>query len=117
MGPEFLGAGLVFLQRLLLRAGLAGPRDKGNCRERKNRSMESRYHRVTPYAAGRLRMFYFVLDVSRDEVLVRGRADQEMVSHRQLERSAPSAVLADGNRLRKNFFRPDDPDNIKLDQI
>jgi hypothetical protein len=38
--------------------------------------MESRFHRVTPYAAGRLRML-FVLNVSRDEVLVGGRADRK----------------------------------------
>ena len=48
MGPEILGAGLVFLQGLLLRAGLAGPRDNEDCCERKNGSIESRFHRVTP---------------------------------------------------------------------
>ena len=59
VGPELLGAGLVFLQGLLLRAGLAGPRDNEDCCERKNRSIESRFHRVTPYAAWRLRLLFF----------------------------------------------------------
>jgi hypothetical protein len=31
--------------------GLAGPRDNQDRRERKNRSIERRFHRVTPYAA------------------------------------------------------------------
>jgi hypothetical protein len=51
MSPEFLGARVVFLQRLLLGVGLTGPRDNEDCRERKNRSIKSRFHRVTPYAA------------------------------------------------------------------
>jgi hypothetical protein len=44
--------------------------------------------------------YLFCLDVSRDEVLVGGRADHKMVSQRQQERSAPGAVLADGNKLK-----------------
>src|SRR5262249_39090354 len=53
MGPELLGARLVFLQRavlvlLLLRMGKARPRNKPGCCQRKNGFMESRYHRVTP---------------------------------------------------------------------
>src|ERR1700716_1401320 len=67
MGPEFLGAGLVFLQSLVLCAGLIGPRDNQDCCERKNGSIESRFHRVTPYAAKRLRLL-FILSVSRDEL-------------------------------------------------
>src|SRR4051812_15798373 len=85
MGPEFLGAGLVFLQRLLLRTGLTGRGDKCNCRERKNRSIEGRFHRVTPYTAGRLRML-FVLSFERRSFR-RSRADGKMLSHRQRERS------------------------------
>src|SRR6476620_6223320 len=54
MGPKILGARLVFLQPLLLRIGLAGPRHNNHRCERKNRSIESRLHRVTPYAARRL---------------------------------------------------------------
>src|SRR5882762_1954608 len=67
MGPEFLGAGFVFLQSRLLCAGLTGPRDNDDCCERKNGSIESRFHRVTPYAAKRLRLL-FILNVSRDEL-------------------------------------------------
>ena len=105
MGPEFLGAGLVFLQWLLLCAGLAGPRDKGNCRERKNRSIESRFHRVTPYAAGRLRMLLFW---TFRETKFGSEVEQtaKSLSHRQRERSASRAVLSDKNNLRKNFFWP-----------
>jgi hypothetical protein len=67
MGPEVLGTGLVFFQRLLLRVGLANPRDNEDGCERKNRSIESRFHRVTPYAAWRLRpLFYF--ESSRGEL-------------------------------------------------
>src|SRR5229473_3306749 len=60
MGPEFLGAGLVFFQRFLLRVGLAGPRDNDDRCDRKNRSIESRFHRVTPYAAWRPRMLFIL---------------------------------------------------------
>jgi hypothetical protein len=67
MGPELLGAGLVLLERLILRAGLTGPGDNEDCRERKNGSIECRFHRVTPYAAWRLRVL-FILNVSRDEL-------------------------------------------------
>ena len=67
MGPEFLGAGLIAMEGFLLCVGLAGPRDNGDCCERKNRSIESRFHRVTPYAAERLRLL-FILNVSRDVV-------------------------------------------------
>ena len=59
VGPEVLGAGLVFLQGLLLRVGLADPRDNEDSCERKNGSIESRFHRVTPYAAWRLRLLLF----------------------------------------------------------
>src|SRR3984957_324918 len=69
MGPEFLGAGLIGMERLLLRVGLAGPRDNDDCCERKDRSIESRFHRVTPYAAVRLRVL-FILNVARDVALV-----------------------------------------------
>ncbi|HTC98241.1 MAG TPA: hypothetical protein VK734_10975, partial [Bradyrhizobium sp.] len=37
-----------------------------DCRQCKNGSMESRFHRVTPYAARRLRAL-FILDVLRDD--------------------------------------------------
>jgi hypothetical protein len=60
MGPEFLGAGLVFLQSRLLCAGLTGPCDNDDCRERKNGSIESRFHRVTPYAAKRPRQLFIL---------------------------------------------------------
>ncbi len=59
ISPELLGAGLIFLQGLLLRVGLADPRDDEDGCERKNRSIESRFHRVTPYAAWRLRLLLF----------------------------------------------------------
>jgi hypothetical protein len=49
----------------LLCADLTGACDKCDCCERKNRSIEGRFHRVTPYAAVRL---LFILDVSRDEL-------------------------------------------------
>jgi hypothetical protein len=39
----------------------------------------------------------FVLNVSRDEVLVGGRADRKTLSHRQRERSAHGAVLSGKN--------------------
>src|SRR6476660_7748599 len=48
MGPEFLVAGIVFLQRFLLGVGLTAPRDNEDRCERKNRSIESRFQRVTP---------------------------------------------------------------------
>jgi hypothetical protein len=53
MGPELLGAGLVFLQRtVFLRLLLCGRKTRaGNetdGHKRKNGSMESRFHRVTP---------------------------------------------------------------------
>jgi hypothetical protein len=56
MGPEFLGAGFVFLQRFLLRAGLGDsqardPRNGEDGGARNNGSIESRFYRVTPYAA------------------------------------------------------------------
>src|ERR1700722_13655876 len=47
MGPEFLGAGLITFE-LRLRAGLTSPRDNEDCRERKNGSIKSRFHHVTP---------------------------------------------------------------------
>jgi hypothetical protein len=59
MGPEFLGAGLITVQRFLLCVGLTDPRDNDDCRERKNRSIESRFHRLTPYAAERLPLLFF----------------------------------------------------------
>jgi len=46
-----------------LRTGHARARDNADCRKRKNRSMENRFHRVTPYAARRPREL-FILDVS-----------------------------------------------------
>jgi hypothetical protein len=67
MGPEFLGAGLVLLERFILRAGLTGPSDNEDCCERKNGSIECRFHRVTPFAAWRLRVL-FILNVARDEL-------------------------------------------------
>jgi hypothetical protein len=66
MGPEFLGAGLVLLEWFILRAGLTGPSDNEDRCERKNGSIESRFHRVTPSAAWRLRVL-FILNVARDE--------------------------------------------------
>src|SRR5581483_8736485 len=69
MGPELLGAGLVFLQRAvfvrLLRIGCSDACDNTDCRERKNRSMESRFHRVTPLKAAEAAAL-FIMDVSRD---------------------------------------------------
>src|SRR4029079_14811644 len=47
VGPEALGAGLIFFQRLLWRVSLAAPRHNQNGCERKNGSIESRFHRVT----------------------------------------------------------------------
>src|SRR6202011_1893623 len=67
MGPEFLGAGLVLLEWFILRAGRTGPSDHNDCCERKNGSIESRFHRVTPSAAWRLRVL-FILNVARDEL-------------------------------------------------
>jgi hypothetical protein len=49
-----------------LRADLTSPRDNGNCCECKNRSIEGRFHRITPYAAIRLRLL-FVLPVFEGE--------------------------------------------------
>src|ERR1700733_11062890 len=48
MSPELLGTGLIFFQRLVLRAGLAGgPHNEDRCCERKNGSIENRFHRVS----------------------------------------------------------------------
>ena len=66
MGPELLGAELVTFE-LLLGASLSDPHDGEDRSTRKNGSIESRFHRVTPYAAERLRML-FILKVSRDEL-------------------------------------------------
>src|SRR5690242_13831666 len=69
MRPEFLGTGFVFFQRpvlvRLLRIGSAHPRNNTYCCERKYRSMEYRFHRVTPSAARRLRAL--LLNVLRVE--------------------------------------------------
>jgi hypothetical protein len=58
MGPEFLVPGLVALERFLFSADLSGPGDNANCRERKDRSIESRFHCITPYAARRPRVLF-----------------------------------------------------------
>jgi hypothetical protein len=42
------------MERFLLCVGLAGPRDNDDRCERKNGSIEGRFHRVTPFAAKRL---------------------------------------------------------------
>ena len=75
MGPEFLGAGLVFLQRFCLCAGLGDPqtRDPRNGEDggaRNNGSIESRFHRVTPYAAQVEPRLVYCLNATRDELLV-----------------------------------------------
>src|SRR4051794_29195188 len=49
MGPEFFGVGLITV-KLLLCVGLGAARHHDYC-ERKNRSIESRFRRVTPSAA------------------------------------------------------------------
>jgi hypothetical protein len=57
----------------------------------------------------------FILDVSRDEVLVEGRADHKMVSQRQPEKSATGAVLAERKQIKKEiFFRPDNSEILNL---
>src|SRR6267378_2582415 len=58
MGPEFLGAGFVLFQWLLLCANLAGTRRNDDRCERKYGSIESRFHCVTPCAAKRLRYLF-----------------------------------------------------------
>src|SRR3954471_12402196 len=68
MGPEFLGAGLVFLQcfllLLLLCASLRDPRNREDGGARNNGSKESRCHCVTPYAA-RIEPRLFVLNATK----------------------------------------------------
>ena len=92
MGPEFLVAGLVVLERLLLRADLSGPGDNANCRERKDGSIENRFHRITPYAARRLRML-FILEGSRDVPSLSG-SDGEMSSTSAVgEKRAPQRLV------------------------
>src|SRR5581483_2494502 len=54
--PEILGAGFVFLQSL--RGGRHGRRNDEHRRERKNRSIEPRIHRVAPFAAAKLRPYF-----------------------------------------------------------
>jgi hypothetical protein len=51
----------------LLCTNLARPRNDDDRRERKNRSIEDRFHHITPYAARRLRVL-FILNVSRNEL-------------------------------------------------
>ena len=53
---ELAGTGMV----RVVEADLSGPGDNANCRERKDRSMENRFHFITPYAAGRLRMLFIL---------------------------------------------------------
>src|SRR5579863_520394 len=60
MGPEFLFAGFVLLQRLVLRGGRTGcPNGKDGC-ERKNGSMERRFHRVSPSSSHRAAMLFLI---------------------------------------------------------
>src|SRR5262249_40698293 len=68
MGPEFLGTGFVFLQcpalvGLPLRIGYARTADNASCRKRKNGSMESGCHRVTPPLSSPAAARIIVLDV------------------------------------------------------
>jgi hypothetical protein len=69
----------------LLCADLTGACDKCDCCERKNRSIESRFHRVTPYAAMRLRLLFWTF-----------RETNFLASH---------CGLCDHNRMLTNFFR------------
>ena len=80
VGPEVLGAGLVLLQGLLLRVGLASPSDNEYCCERKKGSIESRFHRVTPYAAWRLRPV-IILKRSKGELGLVIETDRKMLTH------------------------------------
>ncbi|MGY4432102.1 hypothetical protein ACVWWO_004579 [Bradyrhizobium sp. F1.13.1] len=82
MGPELLGAGFVFLQRLvlvlLLRVTDACPREKGNrCKRQdglKDGSME--FHRVTPLRQPSGLHIYFIL-LSRGEVRTLSRGQTQ----------------------------------------
>src|SRR5881398_3574976 len=65
MSPEILGAGFVFFQRLVLCGREASRADGDNCCERKNRSIESRFHRVSPYAAGPAAMLFLLCPCGR----------------------------------------------------
>jgi hypothetical protein len=60
MCPEFLVPGLVALERLLFGADLSSPGDNANCREREDRTIESRFQCITPYAAKQLRMLFIL---------------------------------------------------------
>src|SRR3954468_22644815 len=103
MGPEFLGAGFVFLQRFLLCADLRDPRNRENSDARKNGSMESRCHCVTPCAA-RIEPRLFVLNATKTSFWPAVEADGEKLAHLGEERSARRAALAGAKDLRRNFF-------------
>jgi hypothetical protein len=51
MGPEFLVAGLIAREGLLLCVGLGNSQNGEDGAARNNGSIEYRFHRVTPYAA------------------------------------------------------------------
>jgi hypothetical protein len=108
MGPEILGTGFVFLERLLLRAGWTGRRDNGDCRERKNGSIDGRFHRVTlPYAAiAAAHVIYFERFVGRTLVVwcevVRPENATTSVAG---EKRTPHSTDRE-KRLRRNCLRP-----------
>src|SRR5438477_10978379 len=104
MGPKLLGAGFVLLQPLLLRVGLAGPRHNKDRCERKNRSIESRFHRVTPYAGARpAHVIYFEGVEGRTLWSVVRYLDGENLSHPMRVRSAACGPLAGQKQIERNF--------------
>src|SRR6185437_784619 len=111
MGPEFLVAGFVLLEGpilvgLRLRTGHARARDNADCRKRKNRSMENRFHPVSPYAARRLRKL-LILDGSRGRTAGLRGSDAKMLAHPGRERSAVSAKRSNRNNIDREFSRAD----------
>jgi hypothetical protein len=105
MGPEFLVAGLITFQ-LALRAGLSGSRNNNDCCERKNISIESRFHRVTPCAAVRPRLL-LVLHAFERRALVWWKMDQTLKSYHIFRKREARAAQLDctPNKLRRNFFK------------
>src|SRR5262249_16596447 len=94
----FLGAGFVFLERLvfvlLLRIGDVRPRKKGNRCKRNYGSMEYRCHRITPLRRPSLAaVLLFVLAIRETKFRVcRKLSDDGKVAHLQPGRSARRAA-------------------------
>src|SRR5271165_6922692 len=104
MGPEFLGAGLIVVKILLLRVGLACRRNKTDGCERKYRSMERRFHRVTPCAAGAAACdIYFERFERRIFVCVMIR--RQNVSTIMTGEKRVAQPLAASSKWRRNFCR------------